>query len=235
MGTDCWLCPPLQGRRILKEVLSRYRYIWNATEQVLWPGVQPQMPKAYKGLREWIQAWIRKSLKITEYTEITFGLGNPWAESSWKLGVLPEVITFKQGELEQIAQDHGKKHIFPVRKSKHWHRLLRGCGISCLEIFKSSLDVSLGVLIWVVLLEQGLDQRSNSPFQSQPICDWVILWFCVSMILWNWSALSFCFQTQLMGAELFCHGSKEGVTFSLCLTKYFSTHLTMQINPLKLM
>jgi len=133
MGTDCWLCPPLQGRRILKEVLSRYRYIWNATEQVLWPGVQPQMPKAYKGLREWIQAWIRKSLKITEYTEITFGLGNPWAESSWKLGVLPEVITFKQGELEQITQDHGRKHIFPVRKSKHWHSLLRGCGVSSLE------------------------------------------------------------------------------------------------------
>ena len=128
-----------------------------------------------------------------------------------------------------------RKYSIAVKLKEHWHRLLRGCGISCLEIFKSSLDVSLGVLIWVVLLEQGLDQRSNSPFQSQPICDWVILWFCVSMILWNWSALSFCFQTQLMGAELFCHGSKEGVTFSLCLTKYFSTHLTMQINPLKLM
>ena len=34
----------------------------------------------------------------------------------------------------------------------------RGCGISSLEIFRSRLDMVLGSLLWVALLEQELDQ-----------------------------------------------------------------------------
>ena len=39
---------------------------------------------------------------------------------------------------------------------ERWHRLPRGCRASFLEIFQSRLDVALGTLLWVSLLEQGL-------------------------------------------------------------------------------
>ncbi len=44
---------------------------------------------------------------------------------------------------------------------EHWHRLPRGCGVSSLEIFQSRLDVALGTLLWVSLLEQGLGRRDT--------------------------------------------------------------------------
>ena len=41
------------------------------------------------------------------------------------------------------------------------HIFQRGCGVSSLQIFKSHLDVSLGSLLWVSLLEQGLEQMDS--------------------------------------------------------------------------
>ena len=38
---------------------------------------------------------------------------------------------------------------------EHWHRLLRGCGVSSLGMFRSRLALGLGPLLWVSLLEQG--------------------------------------------------------------------------------
>lgn len=43
----------------------------------------------------------------------------------------------------------------------HWHRLPRSCGVSPLEILQSHLDVALGSLLWVSLLEQGSGQESS--------------------------------------------------------------------------
>ena len=49
-----------------------------------------------------------------------------------------------------------RKHFFTVRVSKHWHRLLREVVESpSLEIFRSDLDMVLGNLLQVALLEQG--------------------------------------------------------------------------------
>lgn len=40
------------------------------------------------------------------------------------------------------------------------YKCLRSCGVSSLEIFKSLLDMVLGILLWVFLPEHELDQRS---------------------------------------------------------------------------
>ena len=51
----------------------------------------------------------------------------------------------------------------------------RGCGVSSWEISKSRLDVGLGSLLWVSLLEQGLGLvGSRGPCPPQPLCDPVI-------------------------------------------------------------
>lgn len=55
--------------------------------------------------------------------------------------------------------EYGK---FPLSTSVHFcavwvtgHRQPGGCGVSCLEISKSCLDVVLRTLLWVSLLEWG--------------------------------------------------------------------------------
>lgn len=54
-----------------------------------------------------------------------------------------------------------RQHFCAVRVAEHWHRLPRGCGVSSWGIFKNHLDVGLGTLLWVALLEQGWDQMSS--------------------------------------------------------------------------
>ena len=44
-----------------------------------------------------------------------------------------------------------------MQVTEHWHRLPRGSGVS-LGICQSHLDKALGTLLWVSLLEQGLEQ-----------------------------------------------------------------------------
>ena len=47
----------------------------------------------------------------------------------------------------------------------------RGCRVSSLEIFRSHLNIMLGTVLWMSLLEQGLDQVNfKAPFPSQPFC-----------------------------------------------------------------
>lgn len=51
-----------------------------------------------------------------------------------------------------------------------------GYGDLYLEVFKSSLNVILGTMLWMSLLEQGLDKMdSDGPLQPQQSCDSVIL------------------------------------------------------------
>ena len=59
---------------------------------------------------------------------------------------------------QEVPSDH-QKHFCAVQVTEQWHRLHRGCGLSSLEIFQSHLDTALGTLLWVSLLEQGLEQR----------------------------------------------------------------------------
>lgn len=47
---------------------------------------------------------------------------------------------------------------FIVRISEHWHRLPRDTEFPTLEIIKSHLNMGLGTLIWLSLLERGLDK-----------------------------------------------------------------------------
>lgn len=52
-----------------------------------------------------------------------------------------------------------RKHFCAVHVTEHWHRFLTEAGeSSSLEMSKSHLDVVLGTMLWVALLEQGLDQ-----------------------------------------------------------------------------
>ena len=46
---------------------------------------------------------------------------------------------------------------------EHWHRQLRGCDVSSLEIFRRCLDVGL---LWVALLEPSLGPASLSLFST---------------------------------------------------------------------
>lgn len=48
-----------------------------------------------------------------------------------------------------------RQHFCDVWVTKHWHRD-SGCGISSLEICRSHVEVGLGTLLWLALLEQQL-------------------------------------------------------------------------------
>ena len=50
------------------------------------------------------------------------------------------------------------KQFLTVQVMEHWHRLPRGCGVSSSETIKTQLDVGLGTLLCVSLLELGLAQ-----------------------------------------------------------------------------
>lgn len=52
-----------------------------------------------------------------------------------------------------------RKHFCAVWEMEHWHRQLRGCDVSSLEIFRRCLDVGL---LWVALLEPSLGPASLS-------------------------------------------------------------------------
>lgn len=52
----------------------------------------------------------------------------------------------------------------------------RGCGVSSFEISRSHLDVGLGTMLWVSLLDQGLGQMD--PEGPASLSHAVILWFC---------------------------------------------------------
>ena len=64
-----------------------------------------------------------------------------------------------------------QEHSCAVQVTEQQHRLPRGSGVSSLRISSSCLDVALGTLLWVALLEQGLEQAGPEvPVNlSQPV------------------------------------------------------------------
>lgn len=44
-----------------------------------------------------------------------------------------------------------------------------GCGVTSLEILKSHLDMILDTLLWVSLLEQGLERMTQRSLPSLPM------------------------------------------------------------------
>ena len=74
--------------------------------------------------------------------------------------VIPSARTRGHGRnLEHMAFPlNSRQHICAVQVMEHWHRLPRGCGVSSSETIKTQLDVGLGTLLWVSLLELGLAQ-----------------------------------------------------------------------------
>ena len=72
---------------------------------------------------------------------------------------------------EQTRLSKHQDHSWAVQVTEQQHRLPRGCGVSSLGISSSCLDVALGTLLWVALLEQGLEQAGPEvPVNlSQPV------------------------------------------------------------------
>lgn len=70
----------------------------------------------------------------------------------------------------------------------------QGCGVSSVKIFSSCLDMGLGILLRVELLEQGLDMMaSRGPFQSQDSVKvpWPAkchLYTTAKLLIINWAA-----------------------------------------------
>ena len=69
------------------------------------------------------------------------------------------------------APTEHQEHSCAVQVTEQQHRLSRDCGVSSLRISSSCLDVALGTLLWVALLEQGLEQAGHEvPVNlSQPV------------------------------------------------------------------
>jgi len=67
------------------------------------------------------------------------------------------------------TQEAPCRHQLTAWVTEHWHRLPRGCGVSSLEISKSHLDMGLGALLWVSLLEWWLDRWTQRWFPSSVI------------------------------------------------------------------
>lgn len=64
-----------------------------------------------------------------------------------------------------------RKHFCAVQVPDYRKRLQIDCGADSLEIFRSHVDMVLGTLFWVSLLEQGFDWLSTKgPLQSEPFC-----------------------------------------------------------------
>lgn len=78
-----------------------------------------------------------------------------------------------------------RKHFFTVQMMQRWHRLSREAMVSPFqEIFKNHMDMVLGNLHWVSLLEKRCSDQmmtSSGPFQPQPLRDSVILWYTVCL------------------------------------------------------
>lgn len=72
-----------------------------------------------------------------------------------------------------------------ILMAEHWHKLPGSCGLSFLEVFRSFLDMALGILLWVSLLEQRLGQIDpDVPASSSHSCH-IASFFkkpCISML-----------------------------------------------------
>jgi len=76
--------------------------------------------------------------------------------------------------------------------TEHWHRLPRSCGISSLETFQSHLDMDLGTLLWVSLLEEGWARWPPElpSYLNHPVILWLFsTWTSVSI---KWIGLFIC-------------------------------------------
>ena len=63
-----------------------------------------------------------------------------------------------------------------MQVTEHWHRLPRGCGVS-LGIFINHLDVGLGTLLWVALLQRGWDWGTQKALPASAMlgsCDSIL-------------------------------------------------------------
>jgi len=78
------------------------------------------------------------------------------------------------------APSEHQEHSCAVQVTEQQHGLPRGCGVSSLGISSSCLDVALGTLLWVALLEQGLGLRDP----EGPVS---LIHPMTSMTLWNYT------------------------------------------------
>jgi len=70
--------------------------------------------------------------------------------------VVPKARTREMGT--NWSTGDSLKHFCAVQVAEYLHRLPRGCGVSSLENFESHLDVDLGTLLWLSLMEWGSGQ-----------------------------------------------------------------------------
>lgn len=85
----------------------------------------------------------------------------------------PDKRQWVQTRTQKVPSEH-REHFYAVQMTEHWHRLPWGCAVSFLKIPKSQLDMVLGPLLWVSLLEEGVGLMD--PEVSDKFSHSLILW-----------------------------------------------------------
>lgn len=99
---------------------------------------------------------------------------------------------WSQRELQEIPSNHKFFSVSPCTGFPD------SCGVPSLEIFKTQLDVSMGSLPWVALLEQGLEQmypEVTSNFNHSNSVVYVDFFFRLSINGIKWDQI--CVKTKL--------------------------------------
>ena len=95
-----------------------------------------------------------------------------------------------------------RKQIFVVRMTEQWNRLSKVVVESpTLEILKSHLDMVLGILLYVALLDQWVRKRwpPEVSFNFTPFCDFAIPWFLATL---TWFLSFSIFQDAFLSKPL---------------------------------
>lgn len=82
------------------------------------------------------------------------------------------IMETKESHTHRSLPLNSKWYFFAVQMMKNWHRLPRGCGVSSLEVSRSHLDVGMGTLLWVTLLQWGWDKGTQEFLPTSEI-----LWY----------------------------------------------------------
>jgi len=88
-----------------------------------------------------------------------------WRQALFSGAQCQEKRQWAQSGTQEIPAKHQETLPYCADERALGHATQRGCGVSSLEISKPRLDMALGTLPWVSMLEQGLDQMD---LRSQP-------------------------------------------------------------------
>jgi len=104
------------------------------------------------------------------------GVKGAWPTSfQWSVGIGQGEMAI--AEAQEVLHQYAKELLHSERDGALQQAAQGGCGVSCLEIFKTCLDTYLGSLLQGACFAEGLDlMTSRDPFQPLQLCDSVILY-----------------------------------------------------------